>query len=515
MPSNEQIAAQCVQEFQRTDNLWSSHGMLTNMSKNFAHAFYAVLSIIYSDRSVSVPDSRLYASISNLREILEQNVGTDQSWWPSEENLPMVPQRVCNTLIDEYGWLQSEKDPNRPGYYLYSLTSTGITAIDTIDSLSAKHDYATGTLMQTVSNNMDMLVAADGSREKQIEQVTKSIEMLEERRNRLLAGERVYLMDDEKYQNECITLIGELKYFPASLRKTAEDLAEIRRDFQKKVLDTPYSGADISELYRMKDSILESTEGGRNFRDVQAIINNTSESRLSATMDCILSSDRLQSNPSLKRDLDYAWRSVLNSVLYVIDQLVKTQSLVANCLASLMNDNMLITYEKLHETSEMVRAWYAQARPRDYVELPNYMLRLNTTHLRTNFYEEKTHTLPAPLYLEEGSAPVVSEGAAKVYGESDLYSIVQAVLDHMVLDQFGEINLPATWERLEPRIRRLNDANALVCAILSTEGFSTGKASWLMVHPSGKKEAYLGPDIHIPIPALKRIGGVPDEQPRQ
>ena len=67
----------------------------------------------------------------------------------------------------------------------------------------------------------------------------------------------------------------------------------------------------------------------------------------------------------------------------------------------------------------------------------------------------------------------------------------------------------------EPRIRRLNDANALVCAILSTEGFSTGKASWLMVHPSGKKEAYLGPDIHIPIPALKRIGGVPDEQPRQ
>ncbi len=299
----------------------------------------------------------------------------------------MVPQRVCNTLIDEYGWLQSEKDPNRPGYYLYSLTSTGITAIDTIDSLSAKHDYATGTLMQTVSNNMDMLVAADGSREKQIEQVTKSIEMLEERRNRLLAGERVYLMDDEKYQNECITLIGELKYFPASLRKTAEDLAEIRRDFQKKVLDTPYSGADISELYRMKDSILESTEGGRNFRDVQAIINNTSESRLSATMDCILSSDRLQSNPSLKRDLDYAWRSVLNSVLYVIDQLVKTQSLVANCLASLMNDNMLITYEKLHETSEMVRAWYAQARPRDYVELPNYMLRLNITHLRTNFGE--------------------------------------------------------------------------------------------------------------------------------
>ena len=84
MPSNEQIAAQCVQEFQRTDNLWSSHGMLTNMSKNFAHAFYAVLSIIYSDRSVSVPDSRLYASISNLREILEQNVGTDQSWWPFE-----------------------------------------------------------------------------------------------------------------------------------------------------------------------------------------------------------------------------------------------------------------------------------------------------------------------------------------------------------------------------------------------------------------------------------------------
>lgn len=452
----------------------------------------AVLSAVFADSDRLVPADQMHVHAGALVESLAAD---------GHDTPPGLTGRdLCRQWVKEQ-WLHLGL--SEAGDEQYSLTSHALEALEVIDHLARDRVVLSESRLTSIVDAVRRwALEASPDVESKVARLDRQIQDLKAQRERLVAGEDVLGVSDDRMLEGYANLVNLVAQLPSDFRRVEESMREMQRRLLDEFRDGNRPLGDvIGDYLTDTDSLLTGTPEGKAFEGAFTVLrDDTLLAELRENTDIILG------HPSAEVLTD-AEKSGLRSVNAVLRSGVHGGLRARARLSSTLRDQVQ-QYDRVKEREldgvfrvldRLFGEWMTATGPRTRVPLDLLPDRVDLDLIRTRLYDPVDDLPPAPLETitaDQVPATVTLE-ELRQWGGPNLPRIEEVLVETLAAG--GNVRLDELFNDLPAADRRPVEVIGFLHVLarhqitVPAEGVSVFEA----VRPDGTPVTFAGPVLIV------------------